>query len=306
MRDNKPLELEALAFVTYKIAKYGYKYTHPNFDKDGADFFIQEKVAEDLHKVISCQSKGRDITDNNSNVKIHTKYLKDSFLLFLYLKDDIYENEDNLFLFTKEDVQLWEIKDGNYYLNIPQNSLDNAIFVSYKFDKNNSRKIANILANIDVGLKIETKVLTNLETLSNLLVLWDNTGSLPDANLTRKLLEDFDSYLYINLEQFIFLLCIVIHNEENLGFQYSIDWGFQYLKYYNEIEPNNGIWEFKTQKTTYPSSLITYNKTSLAYLEKGSQKGFKLQFGDIEEYFDCYLFQNGEYFLTYAQTGKTL
>ncbi|MUV04319.1 hypothetical protein GN157_11420 [Flavobacterium rakeshii] len=306
MRDNKPLEQEALSCATFKVSKYGYKFSHPNFDKNGGDFFIEEELADGLHKIILCQSKGRNITENNSNLKIHTNYVKDNFLLFLYLKDDNYDNEDTLFFFTREDIQKWEIRNENYYLNIQKNSLDNSIFASNKFNKTNSEKIADILQNINAGKKIEYKTITNLNTLNSLLVLWKTIGSLPDSNLTKLLLEDFDNYPYINIEQFIFLLCITIHNEENLEFQNSIDWAFQYLKFFNDAPPSDYILDFKTQKTTYPSFMVTYNKTYLEYIENEIEKGFKLQMGDIEEYFECYLFQSGEYFLKYARTGNYL
>lgn len=306
MRDNKPLEQEALSCATFKVSKYGYKFSHPNFDKNGGDFFIEEELADGLHKIITCQSKGRNITDNNSNVKIHTSYVKDSFLLFLYLKDDNYDNEDTLFIFTKEDIQKWQIRNDNFYLNIPKNSLDTSIFTSNKFDKVNSKKITDILNDIDAFIKVEYKTITNLNTLDSLLDLWKNLGSLPDANLTKQLLDDFDNYPYINIKQFIFLLCITIHNEENLEFHNSIDWAFQYLKFYNDSPPSEYIFDFKTQKTTYPAFMVTYNKTYLEYIEDETEKGFKLQIGDIEEYFECYLFQSGEYFLRYAKTGKNI
>lgn len=306
MRDNKPLEQEALSFSTYKVSKYGYKFSLPNFDKNGGDFFIEEALADGLHKIITCQSKGRNITDNNSNVKIHTSYVKDSFLLFLYLKDDNNDSEDTLFIFNREDIQNWEVKSDNYYLNIPQNYLDNSIFSGNKFDRANSKKIADSLSSINSSIKIEYKTITNLDTLHNLLDLWKNIGSLPDANLTLQLLKDFDNYPYVSIEQFIFLLCITIHNEENLEFHNSLDWAFQHLKHYNETPISDYIIDFKTQKTIYPSFMVTYNKTYLEYIKNETEKGFKLKIGDIEEYFECYLFQSGEYFLAYAKTGKNL
>lgn len=306
MVDNKPLELEALNFITSKVSRYGYKYSHPNFDKDGGDFFILEELKDGLHKVITCQSKGRNITSNNSNLKIHKTYVKDSFLLFLYLKDDNYDKDDTLFIFTKEDIRDWEIINDNYCLTIPKKTLQNSDFENHVFNKLKSKIIADILGNIKAGTLIKYKTITNLATLSSLLDLWKEFGSLPDANLTKQILDDFDNYPYINPEQFIFLLCIAIHNEEKLGFDSSIDWAFQYLKFYNEEKPNDYISNFKTNKTAYPSFMVTYNKTHLEYLENELEKGFMLQMGDIEEYFECFLFQSGEYFLTYAKTGKNL
>lgn len=305
MRDNKPLEYEALNYATSKVSRYNFKFNHPNYDKNGGDFFIEEELADGLHKIITCQSKGRDITDNNSNVKIHKSYIKDSFLLFLYLKDDNNDSDDVLFLFNRADIEDWEIRSDNYYLNVPQNALENSIFINNKFDKSNSIKIKDCLNNIETSIKIEFKTISNLSALSNLLELWRSTGSLPDASLTIQLLDDFDNYPYINIEQFIFLLCITVHNEENLELHNSIDWAFQYLKYYSEAPVNEYISDFKTQKTTYPSFMITYNNTYLEYIGNELEKGFKLKFGDIEEYFDCYLFQSGEYFLTYSKTGET-
>jgi hypothetical protein len=290
MLDNKPLEQEALNFITSKVSRYGYKYSHPNFDKNGGDFFIVEELKDGLHKIITCQSKGRNITNNNSNLKIHKNYVKDSFLLFLYLKDENYDNDDIVFLFTKDNILSWELKEDNFFLNIPKNSLGNTIFKSNKFDKLSSKIILEALNKIGVGQEVENKTITNLSTLSNLLDLWKKIGSLPDSNFTKQILEDFDNYPYVNIEELIFLLCIAIHNEENLGLENSIDWSFQYLMYYNEtLLEEEYILDFKTQKKTYSSFMITYNKTYLEYLENGEEKGFKLRIGDIEEYFECYL-----------------
>ena len=307
MLDNKPLEQEALNFITSKVSRYGYKYSHPNFDKNGGDFFIVEELKDGLHKIITCQSKGRNITNNNSNLKIHKNYVKDSFLLFLYLKDENYDNDDIVFLFTKDNILSWELKEDNFYLYIPKNSLENTIFTNNKFDKLSSKIILEALNKIGVGQEVENKTITNLSTLSNLLDLWKKIGSLPDSNFTKQILEDFDNYPYVNIEELIFLLCIAIHNEENLGIENSIDWSFQYLMYYNEtLLEEEYILDFKTQKKTNSSFMITYNKTYLEYLENGEEKGFKLRIGDIKEYFECYLFQSGEYFLKYEKTGKKL
>jgi hypothetical protein len=306
MRDNKPLEQEALNLAISKVLKHDYKCSLPCFDKNGGDFFIEEKLSDGLHKIITCQSKGRNITENNSKVDIHVNYVNDSFLLFLYLKDDNYENEDTLFIFTIEDIQNWKIINDKFHLYIPQNSLDKSVFINHKFDKVTSRKIADILNKIDIGKKIEYKTITNLTTLDNLLNLWKSLGSLPDVNLTKQLLDDFDNYPYVNIEHFIFLLCVTIHNEENLELQNSIDWAFQHLKFYDNAPPDNYILGFKSQKKTFPSFMVTYKKTYLEYIESATEKGFKLQIGDIDEYFECYLFQSGEYFMRYAKTKKNL
>jgi len=306
MMDNKPLEHEALNCATSKVARYGYKFSHPNFDKDGGDFFIVEELADNVQKVITSQSKGRNITDNNSNIKINTRYVKDNFLLFLYLKDDNYDNDDTIFIFTKENIEHWEIKKDYYYLNIPQDSLDKSLFLKNKFDKANSKLIAEILTKTDIDIKVEYRTITNLNTLSSLFDLWKNIGSLPDAYLTHKLLVDFDNYPFINIEHLIFLLCITIHNEKNLELSDSVDWAINYLKQYSEVKPNNYILDFQTVNMIYPSFMVTYDKTYLEYLMKESEQGLRLHIGDKEEYFDCYLFNSGEYFMAYTKTEKVL
>ena len=34
MRDNKPLELEALRYIESKVARYGYEYEEMNYDRN--------------------------------------------------------------------------------------------------------------------------------------------------------------------------------------------------------------------------------------------------------------------------------
>lgn len=311
MRDNKPLEGEALDLSTYKTSKYGFKFTHPNSDVDGGDFFITEEFTSELFKIINCQSKGRNISYNNSNVKIHQNYVKENFLLFMYLKDEKHDDE-TIFLFTKNDIEKWPIMNDHYYLNIPKNSIDSEIFKDYKFDRTKSKIISEILNQIDIIPKveyktiIEYKTITNLRTLSNLLELWQDTGSIPDHELVKLLLENFDDLPYISLEQFIFLLCITILNEEKLNFEHSIDWAFQYLKNYQEIESSFKLSDFRKEKAIYPTFMVTYNKTFLLCVNNDIEDGILLHIGDIEEYFECFIFKTGKYSMKYMRTGKII
>lgn len=299
MRDNKPLELEALHLITYKLSKYSFRYSEPNYDEKGGDFFLTEEISEGIFKIIICQSKGRDITKNNSNLKINIEYLKENFLLFLYLKDEKNE-QDNVFVFLKNDIEKWEIKDNNYYLNIPESSLQNDIFKDYILNKSTSSRINNIFNNINVGKAIEYKTITNVRTLHNLLQLWEDTGIRPGYELNIKLLEDFDNFPYINLKEFIFLLCITVCNEQHLDSHYSIDWAFQYFKSYNAREPNFDKSIFKITKTINSTFNITYKRTYLNILGNDASQGFLLKFGDNEETFECYILRTGEYSLKYC------
>lgn len=300
MRDNKPLEKEALNLATYKIAKYHFLYSDPNCDKNGGDFLIHKECGNGLHKIIKCQSKGRNISLNSSSVKIAKSYVLDDFILFIYLKDDAIDKE-SIYLFFKKDIETWNSNDKEYSLRIPQNSIETGLLKEFYFDKKRASSINEIFSNIKETVKSE--FITTYSDLNSLYLLWKETGSMPDAILTHKLLIDFDDYEHFSLDGLLFLLSISVYNEENINDYVGIDWAFQYLRLFNDISPEYIIENVKSIKTIYSSSAITYTKTFIEIVSYNRDKeqinGIRLVIGDKEEYFESYLFRDGNYSLRY-------
>ncbi|RYY43606.1 MAG: hypothetical protein EOO06_19470, partial [Chitinophagaceae bacterium] len=144
MRDNKPLELEAVNYVCSRLAKINLKYSNPNYDENGGDLIVINEISHDTFKSLNIQVKGRDISTNNSNVKIHKSYVRDNFVCFLYLRNGE-EFNDYLYCFFDIDVSAWEEKKEFYYLNIPQNSIQAGVFLKYEFNRVKADKIRSIL-----------------------------------------------------------------------------------------------------------------------------------------------------------------
>ena len=100
--DTKPLETEALNQIKAFLGRYGFQYAELNFDKDGADFFTVKKVLHDSQVYWRClksQSKGRDVSQYSSNVRIPRSYVTDDFLVFVYVKPEEVDDA-NTFLFV--------------------------------------------------------------------------------------------------------------------------------------------------------------------------------------------------------------
>lgn len=304
--DNKPLEKEALDLIKSRVAKYNFNYSEPNYDKDGVDFFILEECGNNIFKAINCQSKGRDISIRNSQIKIKKNYVQDDFILFLYLKNDNLD-EEPIYLFLKEDITNWKVNDESYCLNIPKDSIERKKIEKYYFNKKRSCLINEMLLKTDRNVK--STFITNYSDLNNLHILWKETGSIPDSNLTYKLVNDFDDYDYISLKSLLFLLCINIYNEEKNECYYGIDWSFQYLKTFNDVQSQCQIENINIIKRYFSNSAITYHRTFLELINHSKNNelidGFRLVIGDSEEEIECYLFRDGNYSLKYRMQHTT-
>jgi len=86
--DTKPLELEALNYIESLVARYGYTFFNPNYDEKGGDFIINLEKEENIYCGLKCQSKGRRISPNGSNVVIPKGYVVDGFLVFVYVRPE--------------------------------------------------------------------------------------------------------------------------------------------------------------------------------------------------------------------------
>ena len=297
MRDTKPLEKEALNLIHYKLQKFGYQYAELSFDEDGVDGIIYDED-HNLKKFLRFQAKGRSIITNSSNVKIRKEYLFEQLVCFVYIVTDN-EEDDNLYMFTSEDICKWN-QDGNYYtLYIGKGFTSDTAFDRFRFNKQRASILSDLIQEQEeVSYKFD---LDDLDLVKLSYNLWKNYGSLIDASLLAKIDEDNNIFIY-STPVGIFLLCLYVIHEETGEF-HGIDWSLQYLKMIGA----NGFFNTDLLEVTdtYRSEYgITYHNT---YVEKvickndESVYGFHLHIGDHEESADAYLLSDGKYKVTINQ-----
>lgn len=301
MRDNKPIELEAENYVCSRLAKMNLRYSKPNFDLNGGDIIVINQIDKNSYKSISVQVKGRDITNNNSNVKIHKNYIADNFVFFLYLRinNDL---DDYLYCFFDNDISSWELKDDNYYLNIPQKSIEENIFNTYLFSKDKASKVSDILNKQQEKHYIENTE-WNLTLLENNIRLWQTTKCLPDHNLTRWFLENTNPN-YSLISHNIFLTCLAIIHSDILQTISAVD--YMFIQFKNcELKTDATISNIEVVETFSSNWLITYPKSrvDLLLLKYNGVvlNALRLVFGDNEEQVESILIDNGDLMLTYNE-----
>lgn len=301
MRDNKPLELEAENYVCSRLAKMNLRYTKPNFDLDGGDLLVINHINRDTYKSINIQVKGRDISNNNSNIKINKSYVSENFIFFLYLKINN-DPDDYLYCFFNNDISSWELKDDNYYLNIPQNSVKNRVFNTYSFQHKNQQKLLEIIYKQREKHYAENTE-WNLTLLDNNIRLWQTTKCLPDSNLTSWFLENINLG-YSLISHNVFLTCLAFIHSEKLQTISAVDYMFIYFKN-NEIQTDATISILEMVETFSNDWLITYPKSRVDLLlvkYNGAQhNALRLVFGDNEEQIESILIDNGDLRLTYIE-----
>ena len=75
--DTKTLEIEAVNQIQSLVSRYGFHYSNPNYDKNGADFMIVREGENGLCYTLRCQSKGRNVSIHASSVVIPQSYMVD-------------------------------------------------------------------------------------------------------------------------------------------------------------------------------------------------------------------------------------
>lgn len=301
MRDNKPLELEALNHICGKIGKINLKYAHPNYDQNGGDIIIQKDIDENTFKYINAQFKGRNISSKNSSIVIKKSYVKDNFVLFVYLK---IENDlnDYLYCFFSDDIINWNLNQNNYRLDISKHTIRDKTLDSFSFSNDRVQKLYSILdEQVEKhNLIIEYK---KRDLIDNSINLWNITNSLPDSNLAEWLLDNIDfknTYRY----QDVFIACLAFMHSNELKSKAGIDYMFHSLSMHNsrldgEISNIEIIDEFTNDW------LVTYNKSKLQILKlnynNNKHNALKLIFGDNEERIECLLIDNEELELNYIK-----
>ena len=298
MIDNKPLELEALQYVQSLVARYGFNYADPNYDQKGGDFFIIEEESGNLCRLLRCQSKGRDVSNNESHVDIPIGYVVDDFLVFVYVKPGRLD-ETKTYLYTADDIKsLWN-NNGRYYsLKLSKGFTNNNDNDKFLFDEDRSKIIGELLNSS--SRKTNLKIIKALSESDFYFLVWQKTGILPSVEFLQNEFPDDDSDLFIfNLEKFVYLLCAAVIQSDKNEVSIPIDWAFFSLK--NYFCDNIKIKGFKQGVKYYPYYAMIYHRTWVIEIldEEGRVGGYQLHLGDKEEAVEAYVMKDGDYGVAY-------
>lgn len=299
--DTKPLEHEALDYVSSLLLRYGYKCADLSFDEDGADIFVILKLAgkDSVYwKCMRCQSKGRDVSQRSSSVVIPQRYVDDDFVVFVYVKPEDVDNSKT-YLFTAGDIRdSWKQRNDEYELYLPKNYCCNRENDKFLFNKNRAVIIEQLLTDTDRGLKDrDVNALTEAEFYFE---MWKKTGGLPPVEYLLDVFADDNMDYLADTEVFIFMLCAsVVVNYKIFDQRLSIDWAFEDLKGFGCRE--DGFIDMKRGKSYRSDVAIAFCRTFVQELlsENGKIAGYHLHIADDEEAVDARVMRNGEYRVAY-------
>lgn len=296
MVDNKPMEVEALDFVKNRIRKYGYNYADLSCDKKGADLFAFKDITSDSVKVIKVQSKGRNIIEKVSNVKIYQHYVTNDFVCFLYLKTDD-EDNDYLYLYFQEDIVKWKVNKGK-----DEEHDEYELYIGKGFVENNKQFLFNsvrakLLDELFEQQVVEEKphCFDHTSVLRSFYDLWRVYDIRPDKNALR-IMDNYSDVIYYNGQIGIFLACMLVVLESEGNFC-GIDWFVGYINsfnFHNEIDESLVIREAVPYRSNYGNT-YTACVEEIQYGDESGVNGFHLYIGDKEEKYDIYLLRDGRY-----------
>lgn len=297
--DTKPLEIEAVKQISALLLRYGFKCADLSFDEDGADLFVikQEERGKDVYwKCLRCQSKGRDVSRNSSHVAIPESYVREDFLVFVYVKPEDVDSAQT-YLYTADDIQeIWGYKNSEYVLYIPKDFVFREDNAKYLFNKSRKGVIEDLL--IDVDNDLMTKDVNALTEADFYFRMWQKTGGLPPVEYIRDLFSNDNMSYLMDTEVFIFMLCAsVVVNYDRFDQCLSIDWSYEYLKQFrNKDDEIEGLEEGRKYSTDVA---ITFIRTFVRELVSDGNEiaGYHLHFADDEEAIDAYVMRNGKYWV---------
>lgn len=299
--DTKPLEQEALNQITALLLRYGYKCADLSFDEDGADIFLIKKIEceTDVYwRCLRCQAKGRDVSQNSSNVRIPESYVGDDFLVFVYVKPEDVDSAQT-YLFTANDIRdVWMNRNGEYVLYLSKDFVFKGDNEKYLFNKNRKKVIDDLLKDVDNDLL--TKDVNALTEADFYFRMWQKTGGLPPVEYIRDLFSNDNMSFLMDTEVFIFILCAsVVVNYDKFDQGLSIDWSFEYLRLFRAREDE--VKELVEGRKYSTDVSITFIRTFVReLLSVGNEiAGYHLHIADDEEAIDAYVMRNGKYWVKY-------
>jgi hypothetical protein len=298
--DNKPLEELAENYIKTRLTKADIKFLKPNYDTDGTDLVLLNPINKHYSRQVIVQSKGRNLSNNPSNVSISKEYVVSNFVCFLYLEIEG-DPEDYFYIFFSNSIIEWNLSDNKYILSIPKSFKTQEYFLNHKFNpKSHVAEIKDLLNNVPIFrqsyIQFEKMELTEI-----LFEMWKKYDSLPDLNLVRAIYDDFYS-LSGSYAQDIFLIFTIGMHIENLeyrtldGFMQDICQAKNLSKPISEsvciINPEN-------IKQIQSSSAIVYSHLKFGQVDVNydgiDYKALYCYIGDREDYAEALLFENGDY-----------
>ena len=216
--DTKPLEIQSESYIQSELIKFGFNVTKPLFDREGADLLIIDGINNEYTHFLKIQCKGRSLGENSTNIKIPKKYIKDNFIVFLYIIDE--EKRNNLYIFFKEDIEKWRINNKNYVLAITNNKIKEEHFISKLFkqkfvslikERLKKSRVKDYTTMIVDGIFLENAIATTINTYNKIYP--SKSFSYPD--IKECIVEILDMYDNFNSKGKS-VRCYVYYYEENL------------------------------------------------------------------------------------------
>lgn len=121
------MEIEAEYYVTSLLNKHDFLVSKPMYDKEGCDLQIIDNQTSPS-KLLRIQSKGRTF-ESSTNITIPIKYVDETFVLFLYLRDEL--KKEYLYIYFDEDIRKFKIINNEYVLYCSKKTFisENSLFL---------------------------------------------------------------------------------------------------------------------------------------------------------------------------------
>lgn len=299
MRDNKPIENEAVDYIKNRLAKCNINFAEPNFDKKGSDLFALKKLDEYTYKFLTIQAKGRTVFEKPSSVVIPVEYIQEDFVVFIYLKTES-KTDDYLYCFFYEELSTWNVKNDKATLSIPTNFKDIQYFIENEWSDSKIKSFENKLDNTNSEINQTLRFDSEYSTLESLLELW-RTYKIPiHTSIIKNIYEDFDlNRILIRHEAF------VVYSYLKQSFNDEIDFGFDHLFWDFKMNANR----FSEMKVTLyehiPTCMdwfITYRKSWVGEIvDPNSEEiiGFYFELGDNGEKVQVAVYNNDDVDIAY-------
>ena len=298
--DNKPLEELAENYIKTRLARSKIKFLKPSYDTDGTDLVLLNPLNKHIAKQVVIQSKGRNLTNNPSNVAINKDYVVSNFICFLYIYVDG-DDDDNFYIFFSDSIKEWNLSNGKYRLSIPRDFKTLDYFIKHKFIS--SSHVGSILDLLNNGPLLRQSYVhfEDMNIKEILFEMWKKYAALPDLNLVTGLYDDFYQ-LSGSYSNDIFLIYSIAMHIQNMEYR-SLDGFMQDL--YNARNLSKPISESVTIhnpeeiKDISSTRAIVYSTLKFGQVRVTydgiDYKGLYCHIGDRHDHVEALVFDNGDY-----------
>lgn len=298
--DNKPLEELAENYIKTRLGKAKIKFLKPNYDTDGTDIVLLNPVNKHYARQVIVQSKGRNISNKQSNLSLPKEYIVSNFICFLYLEVEG-DSEDYFYIFFSDSIKEWNLSNNKYNLSIPKGFKTHDYFINHKFNqKIDIAKIKDLLDNVPIFRQSYIQF-EKMELIEVLFEMWKKYNSLPDLNLVRAMYDDFDPYLSSYAQEFFLIFIIGIHIE-NLEYRTLDSFMVDIYNSKNLTKPISEsvhIHNPENIKHIHSSWAIVYPNLKFGQVDINydgiEYKALYCYIGDKKDYSEALLFDNGDY-----------